>query len=351
MINILIFFRFNKLDNKFNKLKIEKYNKFFTFLNSKNIKYNINKKGIIKVLNKEILFIRKNDDIDIIPDNTIFYCGLDISENNFLEKIGKNVKVIGDLTIVDSPNLNEIGDGLNVKRTFELMGKIGLKTLPNDLLVNSLTIEDYLNKDIKIGKNTKIINELIYYNNDLSIIEFDENVQIKTIQIQSNTVKINKFHNINKNKELKLKKFYANEVIINYEDKFDKNEYNFWRTKHNAAHYNYFFYTNEKIFSKLFSEDFDKITEKEINNYIKNNNFTKSNNEIVGIWEYCCSHKLMLFLRENGYSFCDDELKTIKKPFVINMYEKELLKQKNDNFKTNANKINNLKRITQKNIL
>ena len=360
-----------------NKLKKE-YPDFFISLekNKKEIGYRIDKKGFIHVYilktihndQKKIFFNSEgknekffnliDDDGEIyfhgkeeycIPSNTIFYGNVTISSYSNISEIGENVTVYGKLGIC-SDNLKIIGEKLHVN-SLEISDTDNLKKIPDHTRVKlemkliDSNIEEF-GKDIKA--ETMVIRGGIGKTRSIKNIE---NLNIDSLELY-HEIRLN---NINKIKNLK-------EIFMRNPFTFNEDEYNLLLNNATEStleyinmyifslnkdmtenflkaiqkigrtniYHNYLDFKSPNSFcSKLINEEYNLITDEEIQKYSNVKEFLIGENKIpVNMIDYCINNKGVLYLKKIGYQFTEEEFNKIINPEMKSYYERELIEQK-----------------------
>lgn len=372
----IIFYGLNNITNskiikQNNFIENNDYIKFIDWLKQKNIIYDINKNGIINIYSNKPILISEDDHIDKIPGKVVFNSSLYIENNRFLKSIDECVKIMGNFEIKNVPNLCQIGDYLYVMCSFIIRrGDINLEILPNNLFAHTCLIDAENLKNF--GNNTTIKGDCFIIKS--SIREFSKNFKANSF-FCGNGIRYKKFYNIKKNRQMIFRiiptiiaptrnqkihtpMYTPIDIIVPTRSIYDTNISNDL-DKANQLNYNDYIYKSGLIIknsymlllNKIFSDDFKAISKREINKFIKNKNFMKYHNKIkTSVWDYCCTKEAIDFLSQNGYCFCEDEIKTIDSPFIKNMYEKELINKKiiNKSYKQlESNSIVNRNKITK----
>lgn len=320
--------------NTFHKYLLNKYKKFFIFLEKKDIIFRINKQ---QILVENHVLICKDDNLDIIPQNTIFFKDLEIHNNQYLTKIEDNVKILGNFSIINTktinnivyilnmPNLKPIGNWLYVGGDIRIEARFKFNTLPNNLKCKgSLKLLD----KIKLGRNTEVN---IFFNELNSMPEIPRN--FKTNLLYIGNFRISGFENTKKIKDI---------YLCSENQYFSKLKYKEILTYETVYLYNYLeFYCPNTLCGKLLNEKFNKINSREIKKYLSNKYYKVGANNKINIINYCRTKNAMEFIMMHNYKFKEDELKNIEEyPYLKILYEKMLFKQNTlgNNVFMNSNK-------------
>ena len=340
----------------------EKYSSFFNSIKEKKLEYKINKNGLINIFNnmkstkkEEIIFLPEN--IEYIPSNTKFHGHLIIQKNHQLSSIGKKVIVYGDMEISYCNNLKSIGKGLCAE-SFNTYECDNFKKIPDYTRIKKGIWLRTSSNIQEFGKKVKAQTLIILDENtkDCSVENIEslkikniENLKVKKVEIFNNL----KLNNLNKIKKLKeiicykpiskenekklIDSFQAPEKaktkVDNYKIilDFETNEFflkTIKRLGYTSIYHNYLSFESPNSFcSKLLNEEYDLITEKEIQKYANIKEFLIGENKIpVSMIDYCISQEGILYIKKIGYEFTEEELNKITDPKIKSYYEKQLIK-------------------------
>lgn len=328
---------------------------FFRFIKEKKLNYKISETGkiIIYITNKidftniinldideiekksKTLFITDQDNLEYIPDNVIFHGNITI-DSKILNKIGKNIAILGDFIIKRALNLKEIGEKLYIQSNFEMVNSLlGFKKTPDHMTVKgNLVLESIYLKEI--GNNTKVH----CFDNRTIMYKMPKNFHVKIIKIWK--IKLKKIENICLDK---LERIEMENVTIFKNPKNNKyisNEYYDEKDVHykEAIDYNFLsLKAPNPLFRKLLNNEFHLITNKEIKKYLNNKIYLKNSENSFNIIDFCQNEKALHFLEKNKYHFTEDELLTIKNDKIKSLYEKILIKQNNSLKTIETNKL------------
>ena len=313
-----------------------KYSKFFEALekakeDNEDIEYEINQNGSIVIFcngevkdKKGLSTIHLIDsEIDCIPSNTTFHSNVGILDNNSLKTIGEKVTIYGELNIIHCNNLESIGEKLSANFLF-ILGCNKLKELPNNIKIKDEIILENSNIQKFLGniKAQSLGISKPKYNN--IFIKNIENLEIEKLIIYDST----RLKNINKVKGLKTIIFYQplyqtiskeeRKKLINSSPSLEKSKNiekydkiildhemteKFLKTIRELGYidiyYNYLDFKSPNSFcSKLINEEYDLITEEEIEKYSNIKEFLIGENKIpVSITDYCVGLKGALYLK------------------------------------------------------
>ena len=322
----------------------KKYDEFFKFIvNDKYLTYEINN-GSIEVFNENM---EKEDEkystiyieepVDYIPPNTSFYENISMSDNNDLKKIGINFDVDADLHILSCENLESVGRGLRAVNLY-IDGCHKFNKLPdNTKVLEKIKLEDTNIQEFGKNIKTKIL-EINDIEHDNYSIKNMENLEAQELFIYYDM----RLKNINKIKNLKRIGFLQKILDETSQNEIDSifildNETTegFLKTVKKLyinMYRNYLdFKSPNSLCSKLINEEYNLITENDIQECILSNNNREvliGENKIpVSMIDYCVGPKGILYLKKAGYEFTKEELKTITDSSIKSNYENALIEK------------------------
>lgn len=366
-----------------------KYSGFFNFLDKqKDISYKIYDTRTyiyphIYPHKHMTLRIEESDNVENIPPNTSFYVSVRI-ENSKLKTIGEHVMVSNNpsdnllacftgevpesknLTLVDCPNLDSIGNDFYIDGKLIISNTKKLKTLPNNMfakimILNEVNIEnvgeeiridnleprDYLTNHIdKIKASALIIdytnpNDGVFKNinkiKDLEIIK----VQCKIISQKHKNIFFKQILSDQQREHLEFNGFVlGNEVSFSFFSQINTLGYTMVTNNYLALK------SPNSLCSKLINEEYDLITDEEIKKYLNNNVYLIGKKIPVSIIDYCFNKKAFSLIKQLGYKFSEKEFKRLKRlsnSTIKGYYEAELISQRIKNKENHNDSINNKK--------
>ena len=344
-----------------------KYSDFFNSIKRNKGKYRINKDGSIdircykwfKTIGDRKVYMDKHYIIETdIPPNTTFYGIISFREINKMKREKNDDLNVnqGYVCLLYCDNVKNIGEGLSARGLF-IFGCDAIKKIPDNTKISNGIV--LCNSNIQeLGKNIKAESLVIIKEKRKNYsIKNIENLEIENLVIYDDI----RLKNINKIKNLEIvigcpaisetrkndmklvSSFNVTELIkmrpvtllfVLYGILCHYGKMDSFLKRKNIC-YNYLdFKSPNTFFSKLINEEYDLITEEEINKYFNNKKFFVYNNKIpVNIIDYCVSKESLSFIKSLGYKFTKKELEKIRDPQIKSYYEKELIGI-NDNYKT-----------------
>ena len=234
-----------------------------------------------------------------------------ILENKTFKKIPDNTKISNCIILYNS-NVQEFGKNIKAKS----LGIVEKEKKRKDYFIKNienLELEELvIHDDIKLENINKIKNLkiVIGYPAIPKEIESMRNLSHDIIKLLDPNVRNQPYEIINTHKEVL--------------DSYNKTD-NF--LKRENVCYNYLnFKSPNSFFSKLLNEEYDLITEEEIQKYFNDKEFSIYRDKVfVNVIDYCVSPKGIFYLKKLGYEFTERELNKITDPKIKSSYEKELI--------------------------
>ena len=321
-----------------------KYPDFFYCLETKNeqIEYKLNQDGFIDIFHndetKNFIYLNSTKRNISVPPNVRFHKNVNMWKSS-LERIGENVIVNGNFYIINCSKLESIGEKLQCSNVLHISACENFKKIPDHTKSRIIFLE---NQDIQeFGKNIEANTLRIKKDYDITslCIKNMENLNINNLMI--NDVRLN---NINKIKNLKRIGFLQKILDETSQNEIDDSVFildnetteEFLKTVKKLyinMYRNYLdFKSPNSLCSKLINEEYNLITENDIQECILSNNNREvliSENKIpINIIDYCVGQKGISYLKKLGYEFTEKELDTITETQIKSSYEKELIEQR-----------------------